>query len=132
MKKRVDSLARAARLAAQMHEIGRWRLSAIEREQASLGDALRAAFEALEESPFAYGAQAKLSTRRIRALQKRLDALARESERVSQAAYVHGIRARIAEQAAKTADKAYREREARKELAEIAERALVRRGASQG
>jgi hypothetical protein len=132
MKKRVDSLTRIGKLASQMHELGRWRLSAIEQERASLSDDLRAAFEALERSQFAYGAQAKFSTRRIRALQKRLDALALESESLGRAAQVHGVRAKLAEQAAGTADKAYRDREERKELAEIAERALLRRGASQG
>jgi hypothetical protein len=132
MKKRVDSLTHIGKLASQMHELGRWRLSAIEHERASLSDDLRAAFEALESSQFAYGAQAKFSMRRIRALQKRLDALALEFESLGRAAQVHGVRARLAEQAAETADKAYRDQEERKELAEIAERALLRRGASQG
>ncbi len=75
MKKRVDSLARIEKLASQMHDLGRWRLSAIEQEQASLSDDLRAIFEALESSDLADGAHAKLSARRIRALQKRLDML---------------------------------------------------------
>ena len=65
-----------------MHDLGRWRLSAIEQEQASLVDDLRAVFEALESGDLAYGAQAKLGGRRIRALQRRLDSLARESARV--------------------------------------------------
>ena len=131
MKKRVDSLARIERLASQMHDLGRWRLSAIEQEQASLGDDLRAIFEALESGDLAYGAQAKLGARRIRAVQKRLDMLERESERLSDVAKVHGIRAKLAGHAAQAADKAYREREARKELADIVERALMRRDASQ-
>ena len=132
MKKHVDSLARIGKLASQMHELGRWRLSAIEREQATLSDDLRAAFEALEEGELAYATQAKFSARRIRALQKRLDALQRESHEASRAARVHGIRARLAEQAAETAGKALREQEARKELADLIERTLVRRTASQG
>ncbi len=86
MKKRVDSLARIGRLAARMHELGKWRLSAIQQEQASLSDDLRAVFEALESGDLAYGAQAKLSARRIRGLQKKLDTLERESERVQRAA----------------------------------------------
>ncbi len=132
MKKRVDSLMRIGKLASQMHELGRWRLSAIQQEQASLSDDLRAVFEAMESGDLAYGAHANLSARRIRALQKRLDTLERESEQVSRAAHVHGVRAKLAEQAAETADKAWREREARKELAELIELALRRRGASQG
>jgi hypothetical protein len=83
-------------------------------------------------SQLAYGAQAKLSARRVRALQKRLDALAHESERVSRAARVHGVRAKLAEQAAETAGKIWREHEARKDLAEIVERTLIKRDASQG
>ena len=131
MKKRVDLLARIEKLASQMHELGRWRLSAIEQEQASLSDDLRAIFLALESGDLAYGAQAKLGVRRIRALQKRLDTLERESERLSHTARQHGIRAKLAGQAAEAADKVYRDREARKELADIAERALIRRDASQ-
>ncbi len=131
MKKRVDSLARIEKLASQMHELGRWRLSAIEQEQACLSDDLRAIFLALESGDLAYGAQAKLGVRRIRALQKRLDTLERESERLSHTARQHGIRAKLAGQAAEAADKVYRDREARKELADIAERALIRRDASQ-
>ncbi len=68
MKKRVDSLTRIGRLASQMHDLGTWRLSAIEQEQASLSDDLRAVFEALESGDLAYGAQAKLGARRIRGL----------------------------------------------------------------
>jgi hypothetical protein len=132
MKKRVDSLMRIGKLASQMHELGRWRLSAIQQEQASLSDDLRAVFEAMESGDLAYGAHANLSARRIRALQKRLDTLHRESEQVSRAAHVHGVRAKLAEQAAETAHKAWRELEARKELAELIELALRRRGASQG
>jgi hypothetical protein len=132
MKKRVDSLNRIGKLASQMHELGKWRLSAIQREQASLSDDLRAAFEALENGDLACGAQAKLSARRIRGLQKQLDTLAGESERVQRAAHGQGVRAKLAEQAAETADKAYREHEARKELADLVERALMRRDASQG
>ena len=131
MKKRVDSLARIEKLASQMHELGRWRLSAIEQEQASLSDDLRAIFLALESGDLAYGAQAKLGVRRIRALQKRLDTLERESERLNHTARQNGIRAKLAGQAAEAADKVYRDREARKELADIAERALIRRDASQ-
>ena len=132
MKKRVDLLTRIGRLASRMHELGKWRLSAIQQEQASLSEDLRAVFTALESGDLAYGPQAKLSARRIRGLQKKLDTLERESERVQRAAHAHGMRAKLAEHAAETADKAYREHEARKELAELIERALMRRDASQG
>jgi hypothetical protein len=132
MKKRVDSLTRIGKLASQLHELGRWRLTAIQQEQASLSDDLRAVFESLENGDLAYGAHAKLGARRIRALQRRLDTLERESERVSRAAHVQGVRAKLAEQAAETADKAWREHKARKELAELVELALLRRHASQG
>jgi hypothetical protein len=131
MKKHVDSLERIEKLASQMHDLGQWRLSAIEQEQASLSEDLRAIFVALESGDLAYGAQAKLSVRRIRALQKRLDTLGRESERLSHASKQHGMRAKLAGQAAEAAGKVYRDREARKELADIAERALARRDASQ-
>ncbi len=132
MKKRADSLQRVAALASRMHALGRWRVTALERDQESLGDDLRAALEALGRDDLACGAQAKLGARRIRALQRRLDALEHESDRAARAARTQGIRAKLADKAAQTADRAHREREARKELAELVERALPRRGASHG
>ncbi len=132
MKKRVELLTRIGKLASQMHALGKWRLSAIERQQASLSKDLRAVFEALERGDLGYGARAALSGPRIHSLQKKLDALASESERVRRAAHGHGIRTKLAERAAETADKLYREHEARKELAELVERTLLRRDASQG
>ena len=130
MKKRLDALTRLGRLQARMHDLGRWRLSAIEREQAGLGEDLAAIFEALETGDLAYGAQAKFGARRIRALQKELDSLARESTHVSQKAKAHGVTARLAEQATETAARRYRDDKERKELADLIERAIARRIAS--
>jgi predicted GNAT family acetyltransferase len=130
MKKRLDALTRLGKLQARMHDLGRWRLSAIEQEQASLVDNLRAVFEALESGDLAYGAQAKLSGRRIRALQRRLDSLACESTHVREKARAHGISARLAEQAAETAARRYRDDRERKELADLIERSIARRNAS--
>jgi hypothetical protein len=130
MKKRIDALTRLGRLQARMHDLGRWRLTAIEQEQAGLGDDLKGVFEALESGALAYGAQAQFSARRIRALQKRLDSLACESDRVREKAKGHGVRAKLAEQAAETASKRYREDKERKELADLIERAVARRNAS--
>jgi len=132
MKKHVDSLNRIAGLASRMRELGRWRLTALEQEQASLDDDLRAAFEALARDDFAYGALAKLGARRISSLQRRIDALERESERAEKAARAHAIRAKLADKAAGTAEQAYHERQARKELADLVERTLLKRGASHG
>ena len=132
MKKRVDSLTRIGKFASQMHDLGRWRLSAIEQEQASLSDDLRTVLEAMQDGDLAYGAQAKLGARQIRALQRRLVTLAREYEKVGQATLTHGLRAKLAGQAADAADKEYRERQARKELAELVERTLLQSDASQG
>jgi len=129
-KKRFDALTRLGRLQARMHDLGRWRLSAIEQEQASLSDDLKAVFEALESGDLAYGAQAKLSGRRVRALQKQLDSLTRESDDVRKKAKAHGISARLAEQAAETAGRRYRDDKERKELADLIERAIARRAAS--
>jgi hypothetical protein len=94
---------RLGKLQARMHDLGRWRLWAIEREQAFLGEDLQAVFEALQTGDLAYGAQAKLGARRIRSLQRRLDSLARESTDVREKAKAHGVTARLAEQAAETA-----------------------------
>ena len=131
-KKHVDSLNRIAGLASRMRELGRLRLTALEQEQATLSDDLRAAFEALARDDLAYGAAAKLGARRIRSLQRRIDALEHESERAERAAQAHAIRAKLADKVAGTAEQAYREREARKELAELVERTLLKRNASHG
>lgn len=128
LKQRAERFARIGRLSSQMHEAGRLRLTALEREQADLSDDLRAVFEALESGGLAAGAELHLGARRIRALQKRLNSLSRESDEVRGTAIAHGVRARLAGQAANSADKDLREREARKELAELVERALRGRG----
>jgi hypothetical protein len=130
MKKRIDALTRLGKLQARMHDLGRWRLSAIAREQASLGDDLRAVFEALESGELAYGSHAKLGARRVRGLQKKIDSLARESVEVHERAKAHGISAKLAEQAAETAARRYRDEKERKELADLIERAVARRAAS--
>jgi hypothetical protein len=130
MKKRLDVLTRLGRLQAQMQDLGRWRLSAIEQEQAGLGEDLRAVFEALQTGDLALGAQAKFGARRIRALQKQLDSLARESTHVREKTKAHGVTARLAEQTAETAERRYREDRERKELADLIERAIARRIAS--
>ncbi len=130
MKKRLDALNRLGRLQAKMHDLGRWRLSAIEQEQAGLGEDLRAVFEALQTGDLAFGAQAKLGAPRIRALQQQLDSLARESTHVREKAKAHGVTAKLAEQAAGNAARRYREDKARKELADLIERAIARRIAS--
>ena len=132
MKKRVDALDRMARVQTKMRDLGQWRLSALEREHANLNDDLHSLFGALESCGLAYGRQAALTASRARALQKRIDDLKGESERVRRKAETHGLRAKLAEDAAEAAAKAYREHKERKALAELIERALMRRGASQG
>jgi hypothetical protein len=129
MKKRLDALTRIGRLQTLMHDVGRSRLSALERQQAELNDDLKAVFEALEADELAYGAQAGLVARRIRALQLKLDQLARERESARRSVLTQGTRAKLAELAIEAAALGYRRSNERKELAEIIERALAR-GAS--
>lgn len=131
MKRRADDLARIGKLATQMHALGRWKLTAIEREHALLAEDLRAVFEAMEIGDLAYGGQAKLNGRHIRSLEKRIDALTRESERVRMKTDAQRVRAKLAASAAETAAAAYRDQKERKDLAEIVERAIARRDASQ-
>lgn len=129
MKKRLDTLTRIGRLQTLMHAVGRSRLSALERQQAGLNDDLEAVFEALEADALAYGAQAGLVARRIRALQLKGDQLARERESARRSVLTQGTRAKLAELAIEAAALGYRRVNERKELAEIIERALAR-GAS--
>jgi hypothetical protein len=130
MKRRLDALTRIGRLQALMHDLGRWRLLAVESQQVGLNDDLRAVFEALEADKIAYGAQAGFVTRRIRALQVRLDQLAREEESARRSVLTQGMRAKLAELAVETAILGYRRSNERKELAEIIEQALGRRASS--
>jgi hypothetical protein len=129
MKKRLDALTRIGRFQTLMHDVGRSRLNALERQLSGLNDDLKAVFEALEADELAYGAQAGLVARRIRALQLKLDQLAREQDNARRSALAQGTRAKLAELALEAAALGYRRMNERKELAEIIERALAR-GAS--
>jgi len=129
MKKRLDALIRIGRFQTIMQDVGRSRLNALERRQADLTDNLRAVFEALEADEVASGAQAGLVARRIRALQLRLDQLAREQETARRSVLAQGTRTKLAELAIEAAALGYRRSKERKELMEIIERALAR-GAS--
>ena len=113
-----------------MHDVGRWRLHSLERQQAGLNEDLKAVFETLEADKIAYGAQAGLLARRIRALQLRLDQLAREQESARRGVLTQGTRAKLAELAVEAAALGYRRLNERKELAEIIEQAIARRIAS--
>ncbi len=130
MKRRLDALTRIGRLQALMHDVGRWRLHSLERQQAGLNDDLKAVFEALEADKIAYGAQAGLVARRLRALQLRLDQVAREQETAHRTVLTQGTRAKLAELAIEAAALAYRRLNERKALAEIIERAIARSASS--
>jgi hypothetical protein len=112
-----------------MHDLGRWRLHSLESQQAGLKGDLKAVFEILDSDEVADGVHAGLVARRIRALQLRLDQLAREQESASRDVLTQGTRAKLAEQAIEAATLGYRRVNERKELAEIIERAFAR-GAS--
>jgi hypothetical protein len=129
MKRRLEALTRIGRLQALMHDLGRWRLHSLEGQQAGLNDDLKAVFEILDSDEVADGVHAGLIARRIRALQLRLDQLAREQDSARRSVLTQGARAKLAEQAIEAATLSYRRVNERKELAEIIERALAR-GAS--
>jgi hypothetical protein len=130
MKRRLDALTRIGRFQALMHDVGRSRLHSLERQQAGLNDDLKAVFETLEADEIAYGAQAGLVARHIRALQLRLDQLMREQESARRSVLTQGTRAKLAELAIEAAALGYRRLRERKELAEIIEQAVARRSAS--
>jgi hypothetical protein len=130
MKRRLDALTRIGRFQALMHDVGRSRLHSLERQQAGLNDDLKAVFETLEADEIAYGAQAGLVARHIRALQLRLDQLVHEQESARRSVLTRGTRAKLAELAIEAAALGYRRLRERKELAEIIEQAAARRSAS--
>ena len=129
MKRRLEALTRIGRLQTLMHDLGRWRLHALEGQQAGLNDDLKAVFEILDAGEVGAGLHAGLVARRIRALQLRLDQLAPEQESARRNVLTQGTRAKLAEQALEAATLGYRRLNERKELAEIIERELAR-GAS--
>ena len=108
-----------------MHDVGRWRLHSLERQQAGLNDDLKAVFETLEADEIAYGGQAGLVARRIRALQMTLDQLAREQESARRSVLMQGTRSKLAELAIEAAALGYRRLNERKALAEIIEQAIA-------
>jgi hypothetical protein len=130
MKKRLDALTRIGRFQALMHDLGRSRVHSLERQQAGLTDDLKAVFATLESDELAYGPQAGLAARHIRALQRKLDQLVRDQDAARLSALAQGARAKLAELAVETAALAQRRHKERKELAELIERAIARRGAS--
>jgi hypothetical protein len=127
MKRRLDALTRIGRLQALMRDIGRWRLHSLDRQQVELNDDLKAVFEGDE---IAYGAQAGLVARHIRALQSRLDLLVREQESARRNVLKQVTRARLAELAIESAALDSRRLNERKALIEIIERALGRSASS--
>jgi len=104
---------RAAKLAGQMDALCGWRQVAMGEERTRLGGDVRAAFEALENGDLVAGLHAMLTDRRLRALQKQVDALA--DRRAAGAAW-----------------EAERRRQLRREFAERIERSLTRGRASRG
>ncbi len=130
MRKRLDSLTRIGRFQNQMHDLGRSRLHSIERQHASLSDDLKAIFETLEAGDLAYGTPAKLSQRHLRTLQGKLESLAREQKSARARMQGQGMRAKLLEHAIEAAALSCRTQNERKELAELIERAIARRGTS--
>jgi hypothetical protein len=130
MKKRLDALTRMGRFQALMHDLGRSRLHSLERQRSGLTDDLKAVFQTLESDALAYGPQAGLAARHIRALQRKLDQLVRDHDAARLSALAQGVRAKLAELALETAALDHRRHKERKELAELIERAIARRGAS--
>ncbi len=113
-----------------MHDLGRWRLHSLERQQAGWNDDLKAVFEILDSDETANGVHAGLVARHVRALQLRLDLLAGEQESARRSVLTQAMRAKLAEQAIEAATLGYRRLNERKELAEIIERALARSASS--
>ena len=103
MKKRLDALSRIDRFQALMRDLGRSRLHLLELEQAGLTDDLKAVFETLESDELAYGPQAGLVARHIRALQRKLDQLLRDQEAARLSAGAQAMRAKLAAIALETA-----------------------------
>ncbi len=127
MKKRIESLARLAKLQARLHALKHARIVALERERTGLADELAAVFEALASGALAYGAQAKLSSQHPRFIEARMTVLEDAREETARQARAHALRARLAEQAAEAVGRRLRDANERKTLAEIAERAVARR-----
>ena len=130
MKKRLDALTRIGRFQALMHNLGRSRLHSLQRQQEGLTADLKAVFETLESDELAYGPQAGLAARHIRALQRKLDQLVGDQEAARLSALVQATRAKLAAITLETAVLDHRRHKERKELAELIERAIARRGAS--
>ena len=130
MKKRIEALNKVGRLQARMHDLGRWRLAALEGERNRVGDDLKALFEALEGDSLAYGPQARLIAGRVRSKQTQLERLEGEAEATRRKANAHGLRSRLAGKAADKAASLYRDQKERKELADLVSRAIGRSKAS--
>jgi flagellar biosynthetic protein FliR len=130
IKPAIDALTRIGRFQALMRDLGRSKLHSLERQQAGLTDDLKAVFQTLESDELAYGPQAGLAARHIRALQRKLDQLVHDQDAARLSALAQGTRAKLAELALEAAALDHRRNKERKELAELIERAIARRAAS--
>ena len=132
MKKRLDALKRIGRLQDRMRDLALWRATAIEREREGAADDLKSLFDAMEDSPLAYGATAAFGAGRARALERRIAKLSADHEIEAGRAKAEAMRAKLAEQAIDRAAARHRAQIERRELVELIEWTLRRRGSSPG
>jgi hypothetical protein len=124
MKKRLESLEKIERVQRQLHELAVWRLAALGRERDDLAANHQGMLEAMGRGLLAYGAPAAAATRRIRALEREMAAIAAAYEAQERQAVDQGARAKLADRARENVDARYREQKERKELADLIERSL--------
>ena len=124
MKTRVEALRRIARLQQQMQDLANWRLATLGRERAALAQSHREMIEAAGRGLASTGPLAVAATRRIRAVERQLDAAATDLAALATLAIDQAARAKLAARARSAADADHRAQRERKELSALIERSL--------
>jgi hypothetical protein len=130
MRERRKSLARIQLLQDQLHKLSAWKLAALDQQRVALLEAQKATIEAIDRDAFSSGVLTENGTRRLRGIDRQIDAVMAQQATQARLALEQGARARLIERIVDRADAAYRTHQERIDLSEAIERSISKARAS--
>ena len=124
MRKRLNSLEKISELQSKLHDLTKWRLAALEQQRGALEEAEREMIEAIDRDAIAHGAPAAAAPKRLRSIGRQIAVAKADYEAQSRKVADQGMRAKLAERMAGSADVEYRAQKERKDLGDLIERSL--------